>query len=498
MNPTFDYTTRDFVTIRRELGVRAARALPEWQDRDPSDFMNVLIELWAYMGDVMHFYIDRAAREAFLTTATQRESVLALANLYDYAPNPMVSARGTVELRNDSEVDVDIPAGLVLTATYNNITYYFYTTEAGVVPANSTASLAIREGSQYVDQSLVSTSTGLEVSDGTASQKFTLFHENVDLTTLDLKVQEGANAAPVTWRRVTRLVDLNATDSAYTATVLADGTTQITFGNGVNGRIPPTNIPITASYSVCSGAAGNLPANSLTSIDSPGYSGITVLSSSACWGGADAESVTSMKTSIPLAFRAQERAVTLTDFADLARGVPGVAKAVAVYSAGPSTGGSVTIYAVPYQSGYQSLAASVTFLPVDNSLREEIVTTVLPATMLGIGAISVPGAINLTSIYTYITLEVRDGFIQQKVVDAVTATISDYFSFDNVDFGKTLTVGDIYRRVLAVEGVLYAVITGFNTADVNSLLDSGKFAVQNNRLPRMGGVYITATGGMTE
>ena len=94
--PGFDFASRDYSNIRRDLLARAERTVPEWTDRDPSDFSMVLVDMWAYMGDILHYYIDRAAGESFLDTATQKESVLALANLFDYKPRNRTAARATV------------------------------------------------------------------------------------------------------------------------------------------------------------------------------------------------------------------------------------------------------------------------------------------------------------------------------------------------------------------------------------------------------------------
>jgi hypothetical protein len=95
---TFDYTSRDYVSIRQDLLNRAEITLPEWDSTDSSDFTNVFVDLWAYMGDVLHFYVDRAASETFLETATQRESVMAIANLMDYVPGSFRASRGFVNI----------------------------------------------------------------------------------------------------------------------------------------------------------------------------------------------------------------------------------------------------------------------------------------------------------------------------------------------------------------------------------------------------------------
>ena len=100
--PGFDFASRDYENIRRDLLNRASLIAPEWTDRDPSDFGVLLVDLWAYMGDVLHYYIDRAAGEAFITTATQRESMLALASLFDYKPYSRRASKAVVNLLNNS------------------------------------------------------------------------------------------------------------------------------------------------------------------------------------------------------------------------------------------------------------------------------------------------------------------------------------------------------------------------------------------------------------
>jgi hypothetical protein len=58
---SFDYSSRDYSTIKSDLLARASRIAPEWTDRDPSDFGMVLVDLWSQMGDVLHYYVDPPA-----------------------------------------------------------------------------------------------------------------------------------------------------------------------------------------------------------------------------------------------------------------------------------------------------------------------------------------------------------------------------------------------------------------------------------------------------
>ena len=55
-NVVLDYTCRDFTAIRAQLVGLAKGLMPEWQTAgEASDFGTLLLELFSYMGDVMHY-----------------------------------------------------------------------------------------------------------------------------------------------------------------------------------------------------------------------------------------------------------------------------------------------------------------------------------------------------------------------------------------------------------------------------------------------------------
>lgn len=60
--------------------------------RDKSDFSMALIDAWAVALDILTFYQERFANEAFLRTAVDQRSVFELARLVGYVPSPGVSA----------------------------------------------------------------------------------------------------------------------------------------------------------------------------------------------------------------------------------------------------------------------------------------------------------------------------------------------------------------------------------------------------------------------
>ena len=80
--------------------------------RAASDPAVAFADAWAVAADVLTFYQERLSNEGYLRTATERTSVVELANLIGYRPRPGVSA--TVHLAytlDDKSAPVEIPAG---------------------------------------------------------------------------------------------------------------------------------------------------------------------------------------------------------------------------------------------------------------------------------------------------------------------------------------------------------------------------------------------------
>jgi hypothetical protein len=83
--------------------------------RDPGDFSIALLDSWATVLDILTFYSERLANEAFLRTAVQQRSVTDLAALVGYVPSPGVAASATLAFTlttaPGSPSSVLIPAG---------------------------------------------------------------------------------------------------------------------------------------------------------------------------------------------------------------------------------------------------------------------------------------------------------------------------------------------------------------------------------------------------
>ncbi len=80
--------------------------------RHDDDYTVTVIDLWAAVADVLTFYQERYANEAFLRTATRRESVSRLARLIDYRLRPGIAALAWLAFTADDGKSFRIDPGL--------------------------------------------------------------------------------------------------------------------------------------------------------------------------------------------------------------------------------------------------------------------------------------------------------------------------------------------------------------------------------------------------
>lgn len=119
------YRIGDYGAFRASLDARlTSHALPGEGDGPPTrplaglrarrdDATPALLDAWAVVADVLTFYQERIANEAYLRTATQYRSLHELAALPGYAPRPGVSASGWLAFDLDpvATAPIEIPMG---------------------------------------------------------------------------------------------------------------------------------------------------------------------------------------------------------------------------------------------------------------------------------------------------------------------------------------------------------------------------------------------------
>ncbi len=420
---SIDFTSRDFTSIRQDLLDRASVVMPEWTSRDESDFGVLMLEMWAYAADVLHYYVDRAANEAFIQTAVLRSSLLNLAALLDYRPAPQTAATATVTFTRTAGTsgDIIIPKGMRVFASpadpAESPIYFETDQQYTLTDGTNTVDADVTEGRTVTEEPLGQ-------STGATFQRYALYYEGVIDGTVDVRVYEGppdGNGVPsaVQWKYVDRLIDNTSGASVFTTFIDENNVLSVIFGDGVTGRIPPVNAAISATYRYGVGAKGNVGPGSLVNMTTPITNLARVSNTLAAAGGSDRESIDSMRYSIPKALRAQDRAVTLDDYTSLALKVVGVAKANSYWNQSSPT--DVTVYICPSTAVAPSSQLKT---DVDNYLTER---AVVGKNIIVNDPTYVP--INIT-----VSIVVEENAVQLWTQNAVEEALNDLLTFDKVSF----------------------------------------------------------------
>jgi hypothetical protein len=471
-----DYTNRDFTAIRNQLVGLAGGLMPEWTTvGETSDFGTLLLELFAYMGDVVHYYIDRTASEAFLGTAIRRQSVMYIADMLGY--RPMGQSAASVELTfmidaNAVEAET-IPIGARI---YNNADtaeglLVFELDEAVTldpITLDPTTAKPVLEVKAFATEGITVKDALLGVSLGIPNAEFLLPHKGVVYNTVSITSDEAGQTLP--WSFISDISLARPTQAAFTTYLDDLDNTHIVFGDNAAGRIAPVQARFFVTYRYGVGAKANdlvpsdlnIAASSVPSdVD---LSFISVKNTASPIGGTDPESVDAMRFSIPrAAVRIKSRAVTLNDYADLALQVPGVAKSVAT----GTTYTAVTIRIAPQDDKGTDTYMAYLCDAVEDYMKDKV--------MLGSTVYAEPGTVNElhtnANVHIRLLVHVVDGYNRSAVRLQVEKIVRDALDFNVVDFGTRVSIGKVYRAALAVAGVEWVELQWLSTTEPTLLQD---------------------------
>jgi hypothetical protein len=111
-------------------------------------------------------------------------------------------------------------------------------------------------------------------------------------------------------------------------------------------------------------------------------------------------------------------------------------------------------------------------------------------------------SVTLSSVKITCSISALSNFVQNSVQDSAEDAIKELFVFDDLSFGQTLTLGALYRTILAVPGVDYVNITRFTTGSSN-VIDTASLSpnVQGvqaaaNSLLLLTELAVTVNGGI--
>lgn len=477
-----DYTSKDFTAFVQAMVAYAATVMPDWNTGSEGDMGVALLEMFAYPLDILSYYGDRISQESYLPTATQRLSLLNIAQMLGYTVSNGTPATGSVTFQTaNPNPAVVIPAGTQVATDFSTAIdspLIYETTETVTCPANGgTVTVSVSQG-VTTTQTPVGTSTGLP------GQAFQLPQTGVIDGSVQVYVQ--TSVLPQQWAAVQYLVDSGPSDLVFSTYVDANGLTWVEFGDNLNGLIPSQGLVIYATYTVGDGSAGNVAAGLVTEIVNP-IDGVAIITTgasepTAMSGGSDPETNDQIRANAPAMFSTQNRAVSPADFEAMAANVQGVsvASAVAMHST------SVSIYALgpDYNAAGSGLQAQILEYFAGKTLAGVTVTCAQPALI----------PIDVGSAGNEVQLQVAPNYVQSSVVQNVQTALTALFQPPNVTFGQLLTVGEIYQTIMAVAGVQWVVVPVFTREDVTQT-GTTNIQLRGSEIATPGNVYINPTGG---
>lgn len=484
-----DYTGRDYYSLREAMIARVQDRIPEWTASDPSDFGVALVEAFAYLGDVVSYYIDRTANEAFLKTAVQRQSILNIAQTYGYVPAGYRQATVEVTFTNSSDTDITIPEGSVISGdviTGDVVQTIYFTTnaesivDAAVDEVPGTATVSASEGRSVVLVAEGANTYGelIGTSDGSPDMSFDLGESPVVDGSVDVYVQDGDVYSK--WTKVQHLVDYGPSDTVYSVFLNEDNTVTINFGDGVSGAIPTAYSEIRSTYTVGGGSLGNVAASILTNISyisglSEGeltalQGNVTVTNEGIGIGGSDPETNDQIRVAAPSSIRSGNRAVSLTDFADIALSVSGVGKA----NATAEIWTSVTVYIAPSRTALDTDPQPGLDDNGDPSaeylrLKTDVETALADRLLIGTTATVQPPT--YVDVVVNLQYAILDQYTSAEVEANIKTALLTGFGYLGVNFKDTIYPQDIEFVVQQAAGVKTAKVlalaelgdTGLNT-----------------------------------
>jgi len=488
--PPIDYTSKDYASFVNLMQTDALVKLPEWTSRSPNDFGVVLIEEFAYLGDIQSVYLDRLANESYLPTATLRSSILNLAYLLDYRPD--IGQAAKVDLRigvQPGTGTVGIPRKSQFSSpSQGSLQEVIFETDADLFVTQDPVNVVYGTVSATQGTSVLFEALG--PSSGLPYQRFQLLQAPVLDTSVEVYVSELADGGVVQWSFIEHLIDAGPDDRVYTTRILADGSLVVLFGDGVTGQIPYVGTSISSTYRVGGGTAGNVGAGTITSISCAPPGVVSVNNLSPASGGTDPETNDQIRVNAPRAITTIQRAVSLDDYANLCLRVAGVAKA----KAGGIVYTNITVYIAPVGGGTAT-----------DALKERVQDYLSDKIM--VNAVATLADPTYVPLIIEVEIIVLDNYIRGVVQTEVKSALQNMLAFENVDFAQSISVSDVYRTALSVPGVASANVVVLDRASSSSpgvdtvTMDLGEIPYQPTSITNVtilsGGIKY-ATGGPSE
>ena len=308
-----DISELDFANIKSSLRTFLSNQ-NEFKDYDfEGSSLSILLDLLAYNTHYLSYNANFVANEMFMDTAQLRTSVASLAKLVGYTPNSAKAPVADLKLviNDGTGSTITIPAGTKFTTTIDGLTYTFVSiADKTVQPVDgvyTAASLNVYEGT-YVSYNYT-----YDVQD--IDQRFLIPSDRADTSTIKVVIQNSvSDVTQNTYTKATSITELDGTSKVFFLQEAEDGQYEIYFGDGVIGKKLDDGNIVNISYVVTNKTEANGATTFNLTGSISGFTDVTVTVNSSAQGGADPETLQSIKQNASNFYSSQDRAVTVEDY----------------------------------------------------------------------------------------------------------------------------------------------------------------------------------------
>ena len=321
MADRLNVTELDFDSIKTSLRT-FLRQQTEFQDYDfEGSGLSVLLDILAYNTHYNAYYLNMIANEAFLDSASLRNSVVSHAKRVGYTPRSVRAPKAIVTVNvatsSANAGSLTIPSGYSFSSSQlDGVSYNFVTIESNTTTTKVANNFIFTNVPIYQGQ-LVSYGYTNSISSN-PKQTFTIPDANIDTSTLKVSVtQSSSNTETIVYDLSTNALTVDSNSEVYYLQEGKGGEYEIYFGDDVLGKKIPDGGIISVEYLITDSAASNKANSFVSTVSIGGFSTIYVNSILAASGGTQRESVDSIKFAAPLSLLSQNRAVTKNDYIKL-------------------------------------------------------------------------------------------------------------------------------------------------------------------------------------
>ena len=429
-------------------------------DFEASGLSNVL-DVLAYNTHLNGLTANFALNESFLTTAQLRSSVISHAQMLGYETRSRTAANALINISINLSSVTGRPAKLTIdkgkqfSSSIDGVTYTFRTREA-INASDDGTGLYVFKNAAGSDK--ISITEGIEktktfiVGEKTERQIYIIPDETIDTLTADVKVFESTSSSNfTTFTPLREAITVDADTTHFSLHESPNGFYELNFGDGISfGKSPEPGEKVEVKYLSCKGPLANngtifTPTSGIV-VGGVEYS-LSIVTDTESSGGAEKQSIESIRQLAPIAYAGQQRLVTSLDYKAMIESNFPQVSSVSVWSGDeniPIDYGKVYI-SINFTAGTSS--------SVQQAVKDAIVTNY--TTNLAVMSIK-PEFVDPIFVF----LEINDNFqfdpgltgtTLGAMEDQIMSFIKTYFNSFLRDFGQVFRKSNLQTEIDALD-----------------------------------------------